>query len=572
MGKKKGIGRWAKRGAAVLLCAASLLAGVPLPAASARFSDVPEGAWYAKYVDDLVGKGILSGTTATTFSPNATLTRAAFATMLARSYLTDADAEAYRYTGSFTDVPASFWGNRYINWAQENGVVSGVGENRFAPDRAVTRQEMAAMVLNFSKAVGRKMPAIRESVTFTDYGDVSNFARSAVLTCQMAGVLTGYKDGSFRPKGVATRSEAASLVSNFLKNCPASDQYTIIRKRVNGTAVRAVAFDPSRYAADLVMGRDVADGGEAPASMIQRTGAVIAVNGAFFDMGSYQALGTLVKESRVVTTFERYSPEKSALVLDGEGRFTIRNFKTEHTAILHKRDTEEQSEPEEAQEEALEEEADLPTIAGISVNRWPNSATDASRILFTRDWGHELAFTAKDAVTVSAQGVILSVDHDTDVAIPEDGFVLAQRARREYEGDFFDSCQVGDTIEIQRVYQGLGELQPVLSIGAGPRIAKDGAVYGNAATYRSEGFTDPNIVSYSPLRVAVGIKPDGGLVLITCYATLEHLGQILVSMGCSDAINFDGGGSVNLYVDGFWLRGPQDRRLNNLLVFKKRSQ
>ena len=70
------------------------------------------------------------------------------------------------------------------------------------------------------------------------------------------------------------------------------------------------------------------------------------------------------------------------------------------------------------------------------------------------------------------------------------------------------------------------------------------------------------------VRVAAGIKEDGSLVLVVANTTLSTLSQILVDLGCEDAINFDGGGSSNLYVDGQWLYGPQERLLNTLLYFK----
>ena len=70
------------------------------------------------------------------------------------------------------------------------------------------------------------------------------------------------------------------------------------------------------------------------------------------------------------------------------------------------------------------------------------------------------------------------------------------------------------------------------------------------------------------MRAAIGIKADGSLLILTANTSLPKLSQIMVSLGCVDAINFDGGGSTNLYVDGQWLYGPQERLLNTLLYFK----
>ena len=146
--------------------------------------------------------------------------------------------------------------------------------------------------------------------------------------------------------------------------------------------------------------------------------------------------------------------------------------------------------------------------------------------------------------------------------------MLAQRSRRKYEGEFFDSCALGAVLDIERVFEGAGSQDIQISIGAGPRIVKDKAVYGGLSTYQAEGYTDPGFTTYEALRVCFGIKADGSLVICTAYATLAQMSKIMVSFGCTDAINFDGGGSANLYVDGQWLRGPQDRPLNSTLIFK----
>ncbi len=535
----------------LLIAAALLCAGMPDIAQAASFSDVPQNAWYKSYVYDLVDKGVISGTSPTKFSPNQSLTRGAFVTMLARTVLTDEEVKAYSFQGDFKDVAESSWVNPYVNWASENEVVGGYQDKTFRPGQPVSRQEMAVMVVNFANAVCRNMQAVNQAVSFTDQSSISKYAITSVQICQQAGIISGYKNGTFKPNGLATRAEAAALYSNFLKNCQTGN-YAITRKRILGTAVRAVEFDSAAYSADLVMGRDVTDGSEAPDSMVSRSGASIAVNGAFFDMDTYLPVGTLIKQGRMITLADWFAPETPSFTEDPAGTFSIQNFSTSYTATLHKADGTET------------------TLQKLGFNTWPTSQTDATRILFTRDWGHELCFTAKDAVVIDETGVITAVVHDQDVAIPEKGYVLAQRARRWQEGDFFDSCQVGEVIDIQRVYTGASSQDITLSVAAGPRLVKGGEAYGNTDTYKAEGFQDPNIISYAALRVCIGIKKDGHIVIASAYTTLPQLSKIMVALGCEEAMNLDGGGSTNLYVDGHWLRGPQDRALNNMLIFREK--
>ena len=533
-----------------VLGAALLCAVLPQSASAATFTDVPENAWYRNYVYDLVEQGIIHGTSATTFSPAGNLSRAQLVAMMAQSVLSDGDLRQYEFQGDFKDVTPKHWAYRYINWAYEAGIVSGVGKGLFQPDQSISRQDMAVMLVNFSKATGRQMTPIRDAVNFTDSSKISGYAAASVRACQRAGVLSGDKGGTFRPKSTASRAEAATMYSNFLKKCDYHPDYKITRKRVYTTPIRAVTFSPSTYSPQLVLGRDRVTGGESATSVVERTGAKIAVNAAFFNMDAYYPLGTLVKDGRVATVYDQYAPARSALVMDSEGKFSIQNFSTQHTVTLHKEDGTDS------------------VLHNVTVNRWPSSATDATRILFTRDWGSTLGFPARDAVVLDEDGTVRYVTHYADVEIPKTGYVLAQRSRRTYEGDFFDSCKVGMVVDIERRFEGADTEDIVLSVGAGPRLVKNGAVYGGIDTYRAEGYTDPNISTYSALRMCLGIKADGSLVIASGYATLQQMSKIMVSFGCKDAINLDGGGSSNLYVDGQWLRGPQSRPLNSILVFK----
>lgn len=536
-----------KKLGALALSAALVGTSLPLSAAAASFRDVVPGSWYSRAVYDLADQGILNGTSATTFSPEASLTRGAFITMLARTALTAGELSQYGTKGNFKDVSTGHWANQAVNWGVEAGVIHGMGDGTFKPDQAVSRQDMAVMVTNFAKAMGYEMPTDEGGGSFSDASSIASYAKASVTACQKAGVIDGYEDGSFRPNASASRAEAAVLYQRFLDNCPEGD-FQILRKRVRNVAVRGVEFEPYELTAGLALGGDRVTGGESPGSLVKRTGARIAVNAAFFNMDSYLPIGTLIDEGRVLTSDNTYAPAKSAFVMDSVGNFSIQNFSTNTTATLYKAD------------------GSTSVAEQVVVNRQPSSPSDGARILFTRDWGKSLGFTARYAVAFDQDGTILQVGENQDMAIPEDGYVLAQRGQRPFETDFFPSCQKGLTIWIDQSYQGAAREDIQLSIGAGPRIVKDGAVYGNASTYAAEGFS--GFASGTAVRVAAGIKEDGSLVLVVANTTLSTLSQILVDLGCEDAINFDGGGSTNLYVDGQWLYGPQERLLNTLLYFK----
>ena len=547
-----------KRLLSALLGALLLWVGLPLQTAqAASFSDVSWSAWYRPAVNALADRGILSGTGGNKFSPNGTLTRAEFVTMLAKSVLSANELSQYKFRGSFRDVSTSNWYNPFVNWAYETGVASGYSGGTFRPTQYVTRQEMAVMVKNLASSTGRKFPAINSPVTFRDQNQIASWARDAVKLCQQSGVLNGDAGTNrFRPTQTATRAEAASICYQYLNNCK-TDGYSISRKRVNGVPVRAVIFSPDDFHAGLVLGKDMVDGGESVTSLIKRTGATIAVNGAFFNMDNYIPLGTLIADGRVLTVDNLYAPKKSALVMAPSGEFSVENFSTLFSATLKDKDGNV-----------------VDKFENVGMNKWPNNNYDATRMIMTRDWGTKLNFSTRDAVVVDANGTITNVYTyaSGNVDIPQGGFVLCQKARRQYEGSFFDSCKVGMTISLDRVYRDIsgGELpfDPVISIGAGPRIVKNGKVYGNNSTYQSEGFSS-GVTSGNAVRVCAGVRANGDLVILQATTSVRTLSQIMVAYGCQEAVNFDGGGSTNLYVDGTWLYGPQSRPLNNMLYFTR---
>ncbi|MGI6254651.1 MAG: S-layer homology domain-containing protein [Acutalibacter sp.] len=546
-----------KRLVSALLCALLLCMAIPLQAAAASFSDVSWSAWYRPAVNALADKGILSGTGGNRFSPNATLTRAEFVTMLAKSTLSSGELSQYNFRGSFKDVSTSNWCNAFVNWAYETGVATGYSGGTFLPNKYVTRQEMAVMIKNLAQSTGRKFPALNSQTSFQDQSQIASWAKDAVKLCRQAGVINGDAGSNrFRPTQTATRAEAASICYQYLNNCK-TDGYSISRKRVNGVACRAVIFSPDDFKAGLVMGQDMVDGRESVTSLIKRTGATIAVNGAFFNMDNYIPLGTLIGDGRVLTVDNLYAPAKSSLVMSPSGDFSVENFSTLFSATLKDANGKE-----------------VAKFDNVGMNKWPNNNYDATRMIMTRDWGTKLNFSTRDAVVVDANGTITNMYTyaSGNVDIPQGGFVLCQKARRQYEGNFFDSCKVGMTISVDRVYRNSsgGELpfDPVISIGAGPRIVKDGKVYGSNSTYQAEGFTS-GLTSGNAVRVCAGIRANGDLVILQATTSVKTLSQIMVTYGCQDAVNFDGGGSANLYVDGTWLYGPQSRLLNNMLYFTR---
>ena len=105
----------------------------------------------------------------------------------------------------------------YIEWARRVNIVSGVGENRFAPDASATREQLAVIVDHFALQQGiLKSGEAGGSLPFTDAGAVSAWARDAVAHLAREGVVSGYPDGSVRPQNLVTREEACKILCEAL--------------------------------------------------------------------------------------------------------------------------------------------------------------------------------------------------------------------------------------------------------------------------------------------------------------------------------------------------------------------
>ncbi|MEA4933861.1 MAG: S-layer homology domain-containing protein [Lawsonibacter sp.] len=132
------------------------------------FSDVSATAWYTDAVTFLAAHGITSGTTTTKFSPDATLTRGQFITMLLHAYEISPDSSS---TDNFADAGSTYY-TSYLAAAKRLGITSGVGDNLFAPEQTITRQEMFTLLYNALKQLD-KLPSGTSGKTLSDFADAS---------------------------------------------------------------------------------------------------------------------------------------------------------------------------------------------------------------------------------------------------------------------------------------------------------------------------------------------------------------------------------------------------------------
>jgi hypothetical protein len=178
--------------------------GVP----SANFTDII-GHWAKDHIEYLFSRGIVNGTGDNAFSPNRSITRAEFLKLIVGT-LDDVDIKAAS-KANFNDVAPGQWYTDYINWAAEKGIVEGDGKGNFNPGELITREQMAVIIQNFTKAMNIELTPSDAYIEFKDVSQISSWAKDAVKSVQTSGIINGKPDGNFDPKGKTTRAEASKV-------------------------------------------------------------------------------------------------------------------------------------------------------------------------------------------------------------------------------------------------------------------------------------------------------------------------------------------------------------------------
>ena len=180
------------------------------PAASALpFNDVAYTSWYYDAVKFVYDKGIMDGVSYYRFAPDATITRGMVVTMLWRMA-----GEPYEAAAGFTDVAAGRYYTTAVAWAAKNGIVEGMTATTFAPDQAITREQLASILYRYAKWLG--FSGYGSDISgYTDAGKVSSYAYDAMSWAVRSGVVTGTSARVLDPQGTASRAAAAQMFMNF---------------------------------------------------------------------------------------------------------------------------------------------------------------------------------------------------------------------------------------------------------------------------------------------------------------------------------------------------------------------
>lgn len=182
-----------------------------------KFVDMPgAGTWSHDSIDYVVGQGLFGGVGDGKFAPTVTMSRAMLVTVLHRF------AGAPAADGSsFTDVERGSWYAAAVDWASANGIVNGIGGNKFDPTGTVTREQIASILCRYAEKIGASTSGRDDLSAFADTSAITNWAYSSVQWAVASGIISGVKNGAsmyVNPTAGASRAEVATMLVRFINS------------------------------------------------------------------------------------------------------------------------------------------------------------------------------------------------------------------------------------------------------------------------------------------------------------------------------------------------------------------
>jgi len=176
------------------------------------FTDVKANNWSYFSVYNMWENDLMNGTSATSFSPNAPLTRSMVVTVLWRM---EGSPDVDDLGMPFSDV-ADSWYYSAVKWAAEEGLITGYTNGTFRPESTIYRQDLALILSRYADFSNTELAAIREYAAFSDNEQIGPYAKDAVEALYSSGIINGKTGNVFEPRGNATRAEFAAMLSRVI--------------------------------------------------------------------------------------------------------------------------------------------------------------------------------------------------------------------------------------------------------------------------------------------------------------------------------------------------------------------
>lgn len=179
---------------------------------TASFTDVPDYTnWAHAGIDWAYENGVMAGIGDNQFDPNGLVTRAQTVQVLYALY----GKPSVTYSNAFSDVPSGKWYTNAVIWAADSGVAAGYSDGTFRPNDTVTRQQFAAFLYRYASYTGRDVSAQTDLSAFTDAGEISSYAVTSLSWANAEGYIKGSSTTTLNPKGTTTRAQMAAILMRY---------------------------------------------------------------------------------------------------------------------------------------------------------------------------------------------------------------------------------------------------------------------------------------------------------------------------------------------------------------------
>ena len=183
------------------------------PQGGLPFLDIAPGAWCYDAVRYVYETGLMNGTSATTFTPNASTTRGMIVAIL---YRLEGSPDAGQ--SGFSDVDPSAYYASAVAWASANGIVNGYEDNTFRPGNRITREQLAAFLYRYVRYKGGDVSDRADLSGYADAGQIASYALEPLQWANARGLVNGTSPTTLTPGGSATRAQAAVILTRLMEN------------------------------------------------------------------------------------------------------------------------------------------------------------------------------------------------------------------------------------------------------------------------------------------------------------------------------------------------------------------
>lgn len=303
----------------------------------------------------------------------------------------------------------------------------------------------------------------------------------------------------------------------------------------------------------IVLAKNKINGREDFKSIVERSGAVVAINGAVFNTDENQKeanepYGFFMNDGKVF----HITRKKAVMFFTKEMKVIMNRVNIKFNGYLKLQDSD--------------------RVQNFYINKINHTPDNNDVVIYTKEWGNIIRADNFPVITVQ-NGVIKNVVWFGDVKIPSDGYLILMKGIYINDNkieNFKVGCKIWYDTNFSDIYgNSLNSLlkDSYFAIGCGPALVVNGKVDFNPVL---EEFENEKILSLKGQRSAIGVKSDGTLILVTCAnIKLSKLAEIMKYLGCYYAMNLDGGASSALYLNGKYITYP-GRLLNNVVVFVRK--